>query len=140
MRPRPAASSGRRAASLPQPHHTMSQYRLVVSEVVTFPVKLTVSDKGKPREFSFTLTGNRMPQEALQDYIEGGESNVLDVLRTNITGWEGQTLVEDEDKKPAAFNLDAFNAMLSLMGTAGVIFNAYLKACGAEGKAKNSVR
>jgi hypothetical protein len=113
-------------------------FRLVVADVVDFPVKFTVNDGGASKPFAINLQAKRLPQDAFRRLAEGGsDATVGEFLAEHVTGWRGQKLVVDDAGQPADFSPEAFACLLSLVGVAGLAFAAYLEACGAQGKAKN---
>ncbi len=122
-------------------------YKLKVGNMLSIPVKLEINDGGpKPVSFSFRLTGERMSADDLRDLIQNAgdhaEQSVTEFLHKQITGWHGQTLVMIEDTgQSAEFGREAFDAMLSLPGVAGVIYGAYIteliKAAPPEAARKN---
>lgn len=126
-------------------------FKLVVSDTVEFAVCLSVNDGGQAKEFRFRLQGRRISQAEISGMAsgEGQDTPTADFLRGNITGWDGQTLVVNEDNTPAKFSAEAFDAMLGLVGAGNVIFADYLgalaasastrasKASAAESRAKN---
>lgn len=113
-------------------------FRLAVANIVDVPVRLTVTDAGRARTFSFNLLAHRLAQDELRSMTGGDDDRtVAEFLQERVTGWRGQDLVVDDDGVPAAFSAEAFGCMLGLVGVAGVCFTAYLEACGARGKAKN---
>jgi hypothetical protein len=112
-------------------------YRLVIANVVEVPVRFTVSDGGKPRAFNCTLLAKRIPTEDLRVAMTDDDRTVAEFLCEQVTGWRGQTLVQDEDGQPAEFSLDALAAMFTVPGLAGVTFSSYLDVCSAKGKKGN---
>lgn len=115
-------------------------FKLTIGNVVEVPVKFDVKDGGATRSFSFALLASRMPEgELLAMSKEDDEATVADYLAGKITGWRGQTLVVgDEDGEPVPFSAESLRCMFSLSGLPGVVFRAYVAACGAKGKEKNS--
>jgi hypothetical protein len=113
-------------------------FKLAISNTVTFQVKGSVPDSaGKDQPFSFTLTADRVKQsdiEAILAELGKGGGQVSDWLADRVTGWSG---VQNEDGADMAYSREAFEQLLDLVGMSGVIFGAYVEACGARGKAKN---
>ena len=114
-------------------------FKLVIADVVQVPVKATINDGGRPVTFSFTVTAPRLPLDEFRALADGANAaeSLDDFLMRKLTGWSGQKLVIDESGQPAAFSPEALRCMLDLVGMAGIIFGAYLEACGAKGKEKN---
>jgi len=122
-------------------------FKLKVGNLLSIPIKLEINDgKAKPAAFAFTLEAERMnldeAQAAFQLDGEKADRPIVDFLHEKITGWNGQTLVVDEDTgQPAAFSREAFDSMLSLVGVANVIHGAYvrelMKASPPEAARKN---
>lgn len=110
-------------------------FRLYVSNTVTVPVagKLPGAD-GKPSAFSFSLQAKRLGQSALKDLLDANTRTVPEVLQDVIAGWDG---VLDDDGNQVPFTPANLTSLLEIVGMAGVIFAAYLDACGAKGAAKN---
>ncbi len=109
-------------------------YKLVVEDTVKVPVKFTLNNAGKVASFSFSLTCDRLTQEEIRERTKDGDGLVSDFLRGVIKGWSGQTLVVDEDDKPAEFNTEALDVMLSTTGVPIILYHAYFKECGAKEK------
>jgi len=121
-------------------------YKLAISNVVKFQVKLSVNDEGVKKDFSMFLEGNRVTIEALQNNLEeNGEMKVVDfqrkVCRDNLTAWYDQRLVIGEDGRPAEFSTEGLDLMMGLPGAVAVIHAAYLEAitasAGTVGRLKN---
>lgn len=113
-------------------------FKLLIADNVEVPVKFTVNDGGKTSSHFFHLQARRVPQEAFKPMGDGTDDRtVSEFLAEQVFGWRGQHLVADDAGEPAAFSPDAFQCMLSLVGLAGLVFKAYLEACGARGKEKN---
>ena len=51
-----------------------------------------------------------------------------------IKGWSGQRLVLEDNGEPAEFSQEALAMMLNVMGVGRILFDAYLKDCGAKEK------
>ncbi len=109
-------------------------YKLVVEDTVKVPVKFETNNAGKGKAFNFCLICDRLPQDEITKIFEAGDVPVVDVLKRVTTGWENQTLVVDDDKKPVEFNADSFDVMLSLTAIQNVIWISYLKEIGAKTK------
>lgn len=115
-------------------------FKLVTSSnpPVTFDVKGSLPDStGRASPFAFRLTADRATQDdieaVLEDMGKGGQS-VRAWLSTRVNGWAD---VRDEAGNEVPFGYEAFEQMLNIVGLSGVIFSAYIEACGAKGKAKN---
>lgn len=121
-------------------------YKLVISDTVQFPVKLTVNDAGVTKEFPMRLDGRRIDVDDLRHSIEEhGDMKLMDfhakVCRENLTGWSQQRLVVDAEDNPAPFGPEALECLLKLPGAVSVIHGAYMDAIvasnGTAGRAKN---
>lgn len=112
-------------------------FKLVVADVVEFPVRLTVTDGATPRQFSFTIQGKRTKTDQLDALVRNDTMSVPEFLRERLTGWRGQTLVVDDAGQPAAFGPEALDIMLSLPGAANAVLATYFEACSARGREKN---
>lgn len=114
-------------------------HKLAIAAIVTFPVTLKILDEGRTRSFGFELMAARMPQDELRDEVNDHPNRpVEEVLRRYVNGWRHQQLVlDDATGQPAEFSAEAFDTMLSVMNAPGVIFGAYVEACGAKGRTKN---
>lgn len=112
-------------------------YKLAISNTTDFPVRFTYKDGDRPREFSFFMLADRLPQDELTQAVRDEDRMTTEFLKSKIKGWRGQQLVLDEEGRPADFSTEAFDAMLSIIGLPAEIFAAYIKACSVTGKAKN---
>lgn len=108
--------------------------KLVIEDTVTIPVKFEVNNKGKLKAFYFSLHCERISQDEISAILNDDEMLIGDVMRRVTKGWENQTLVVDEDGKPAEFNGENFEVMLSLAGIQRVAWTSYLKEVGAKAK------
>lgn len=109
-------------------------YKLAIGETVKVPVKVDLNSDGKTKTFKFRLTCDRLSQDEVKKALEDEESKVHEFLTRVTKGWEDQMLVLGEDGKPAEFNSDSFELMLSVAGLAMVIGKSYFVECGAKGK------
>ncbi len=107
-------------------------FAISIEDTVTIPVKFTMRERAVDKLFSFTLTGKRKAQAEIE---ENPEISVKDYLLENISDWSGQRLVITENKEPAPFSKDAFEFMLNQPNVLGIVWTAYIRACG--GKEKN---
>jgi hypothetical protein len=113
-------------------------FKLVISNSVDVDVKFTVQDAGTKQTFTFTLQAERLPAEAFKNLADTEEDRtVAEFLADKVTGWKNQRLVVNDNGTPVEFSREALEVMLSLAGLAGLVFSAYVKACGAQGKEKN---
>lgn len=121
-------------------------YKLVISDTVKFQVKLTLNDAGTDQEFPLLLVAQRIDLAKIRaDIEEHGAMPLVDyqtkVCRENVTGWQDQRLVVDQDGNPAPFSPEAFDAVIGIPGVAGIIYPAYMESLvvnsGTAGRAKN---
>lgn len=122
-------------------------YKLAISDIVKFQVKLTVNDAGVKKDFSLWLEAKRIDLETMETNLEErGDLKVVDfqrkTLRENLTNWSDQRLVLDQNNHPADFSPEARDLMLNLAGAVPVIHAAYMDAIAASagpvGRLKNS--
>lgn len=112
-----------------------TKYKTIVSNTALIPVKGSLADEdGKQVPFKFSLICKRMSAKEIKDRMAGGETLMQEVLQEVTKGWEKQTLVLDQDDKPAEFNAESYDAMLEIGGMAAVCFNAYMKGQAATEK------
>lgn len=109
-------------------------YKLTIQNTAQVKVKFTLKDKGVDRLFVFTLDATRLEQDEISSRLEEKEKKIKDFMSDLITGWDGQRLVLNQDDTPATFSPEALDVLLNVPGVAAVIFNAYLKDCGAKEK------
>lgn len=109
-------------------------FRLAIEDTVEVPVKFTLKSKGINKAFSFTFDAKRLAQDEISTRLEDKEKKVKDFMGDLVTGWAGQRLVLNEAGEPADFSEDALEVMLNAPGVASILFNAYLKDCGATAK------
>lgn len=114
-------------------------YKLAIASILFFAVELRIQDEGRTRTFKFELQAERLTQDQLTEELETHKDRpVAELLKLHVTGWRHQQLVLDEaTNQPAEFSPAAFDSMLTVPGAAGVIFSAYVQACGAKGKLGN---
>ncbi len=109
-------------------------FKLAVANTVKVPVKLTLNNGDKIASFAFSVTADRLDQDQIKSRLGTGDELISEFLTGVIRDWNGQTLILDEDDKPADFGPDALEMMLGTAGVSAVIFNAYLKEVGAKAK------
>jgi len=119
---------------------------LKIGNIITLAIALQINDAAaKPAEFKFKLTAKRMSAQEWDEHFAPNQNNpktVREFLLERITGWEGQTLViDDQTNQPAPFTPENFDLMLGVLGVQDVVFQTYLlevrKAAAPEAKAKN---
>ena len=124
--------------------------RLAVSDLVEFPVLVSISDQGGAlKPFKLTLLGDRLvgddfqaeagkidaARDALRDDPGGNAyfDAVRDIVVRRVRGWVSQDLVLDDlTGEPAPFSPEAFAAALGVAGLPMLIFKAYFAAQGAR--------
>jgi hypothetical protein len=120
-------------------------FKLVISDLVEFPVKFTLNDAGKMRQFVFSLIAKRKPVDELREFAtrvaqagDDHEETVRQMLLDTIVGWRGQTLVvEEETGAPAGYTREGMEMVLDLVGVRTLVMTAYFGACSEKGKEKN---
>lgn len=124
------------------------KYIITVGNKVSIPVKFTLKEGNVNKLFAFTLYGNRLDQDVIEEKMtEGGfkfKEGLLSMHKSFVdptskeeglfTGWDGQRLICTEDGTPAEFCTEALEAMLSIPVVASIIYKAYLLECGAKEK------
>jgi hypothetical protein len=117
------------------------KFKLSVADLLAVPVSFKVADGAKTTTFSFTLTMERQTDEQWNTGVKGDadgatheriKAHLLEITK----GWKDQKFVLDEDGQPAEFCAEAMNLMLSSVGVADAILNAFMKENSA--KVKNS--
>lgn len=109
-------------------------FKLAIANTVKVPVKFTLNNGDKIAAFSFNVTCDRLDQAEIKSRLGDGDALISEFLADVITGWDGQKLVVEEDGTPAGFDAEALDMLLGTAGVSLVIFNAYLKECGAKVK------
>ena len=120
-------------------------FKLVISDLVEFPVKFTLNDAGKMRQFAFNLIAKRKPMDELRAFVQqvtqgtdDHEDFVTQMLLDTVCGWRGQTLVvEEETGAPAGYTREGMAMVLDLVGVRALVMTAYFGACSEKGKEKN---
>jgi hypothetical protein len=109
-------------------------YKLVIENTVKVPVKFDLNNGGKTTSFDFKVICERLTQSEITATIEDQDEKIKDFVCRVAKGWSGQTLVVEEDGTPAEFNDESLAVMLDVATVAHLIFNSYLKECGAKEK------
>jgi hypothetical protein len=110
-------------------------FRLVISDTITVPVAGRLPDAGgRMLPFGFTLVCKRLPADQLKAEVESDERTVPEFLTGVVQDWTG---VQDDAGAELAFHPTALAALLNIVGMSGLIFKAYIEACGVKGKEKN---
>lgn len=111
------------------------KYKVAVENVATVHLVGQIAGSGSQvTKFKFTLTCNRLSQDALQLRLADKEEGLKDFMGSLTTAWDGQRLVLNEDDTPADFNADSFDVLMSIAGMPGYAFQAYLKAVAVKEK------
>jgi hypothetical protein len=113
--------------------------KLAVSNKVLVPVKFSMTDDGKVKHYSFTLTCSRVSTDEFQSSIKNDDGvvtgeKIREKMTDITTGWKDQTFVLNEDDTPADFSIDALELMFGTQGVLDAVFPAYLAAAGAKTK------
>lgn len=97
------------------------QYKLSVSNVFLWPVKVTMLDEdGVQQERTIEALFKRKPMSEvgeLQQKLEADQDG-LAFIREILAGWKSQDLLLLEDGTPAPFNDDTLAAMVDVAGVA----------------------
>lgn len=107
---------------------------LSISNTSEISVKFTLKEGSVNKLFAFSFTAERLDQDEINERLEDKNKKVKDFMAGVITGWSGQRLVLEDNGEPAEFSQEALAMMLNVMGVGGILFNAYLKDCGAKEK------
>lgn len=108
--------------------------KLAIANIVRVPIKFEVNEQGKTKSFFFHLLCDRLSQDEIGERTKDPEKKLSEFVRGVTLGWEGQTLVLDEDDKPADFSLETFDLMFGLPNLALLAYNSYFKEVGAKAK------
>lgn len=108
--------------------------KLAIQNSVKVPVKFTLNNSGKVAAFSYSVVCDRIDQDEIKARLNNQDEMISDFLAQIITGWEGQTLVVEEDGTPADFDAESLSLMLTTAGVSLAIFQSYMKECGAKTK------
>lgn len=114
--------------------------KLSVSNKVLVPVKFALKDGQATKQFSFTLTCERLTTAQWEEGITDPQKEIHTNERIRktmfdiTTGWQGQTLVLDDDGEPAAFCEEALEVMFDASGVLDLAVQSYMKESGARAK------
>lgn len=110
-------------------------FKLSVSDTVTVPVKGHIPNAaGAAQPFAFSLVCRRLKGATLRALVKDPEQEVAPFVCDVTSGWQG---VLDEDDQPLPFSQQGLAELLDIVGMPGLVFAAYIDACGAKGKEKN---
>lgn len=125
------------------------KFAVAVGDNIDVPIKFTLKEGRVDKLFSFTLHGNRLEQDVIDEKMKEAEYKFKGALLSMhksyvdpnsqreglFTGWTGQRLiVSPSDGSPSEFSTEAFEAMLSIPGVSGVIYKTYQLECAAKEK------
>lgn len=94
------------------------QLRLKIGRTLDVPVRFALQDGGKSVAFAVTLTVKRPTLDEFADLVERVKGEALTdraLLGELVLGWQ-QSLVLDENDKPAAYGPEALDMMCSVIG------------------------
>ena len=117
------------------------KFKLAIADQVTVPVSFRVADGAKTVSFNFSLIMDRQTDEQWNAGVKGdGDGATHERIKAHLVAitkdWKNQAFVLDDQGKPADFCAEALEVMLSSVGVADAVLNAYMKENSA--KAKNS--
>lgn len=107
---------------------------LAIGNTANVAVKFSLKDGGINKPFSFNFTAKKYSQDEVTELLSEKDNKVTGFMRDVVTGWSGQRLVLDDNGEPSAFDAEALDMMLNVMGVANVMFGAYFKECAAKEK------
>lgn len=108
---------------------------LEISDTVLVRVKGNgpVKENGQREPFDFSLVCARMSGDEYREVSKDDERTVTDLLVEKTSGWS-HVLAHGS---PAPFSSDGLRQLLAPLGMPGLVWIAYLEACGFKGKEKN---
>jgi hypothetical protein len=112
------------------------KYKVNVSDTVLVPVEGTLADaQGNPQPFKFSLVCDRLTGEEKRKTMSSLVVSDIPKFFAQVTkGWRDQTLVQEEDGKPAEFCSEALDALFNIDGVGQLAFNAYSQESAAKAK------
>jgi hypothetical protein len=114
-------------------------FKLAIADTVVVPVKFSMADGAKTKQYSFTLSCERLGADAWDNSIRGDDGlitndKIKDKLIDITSGWTGQTFVLLDDGTPADFSREAFEFLLTVPGLLDVVTKSYMKESVAKAK------
>jgi hypothetical protein len=89
---------------------------------------------GKEKSFSFVLVCERYTHEQMQETGSDKDETIFAFFEKVARDWRGQTLVLDDDDKPAAFSLEALRALMTVSGMGMLCWHSYVQQVQATAK------
>jgi len=118
-------------------------FRLVVGNVLEFPVRFVLNDGGTEKMFAFKVRGTRLPASELERDLTSTTQTMREFvsspkLALEMVDWIGQAPLLDDEGKPAAPGAEALAALYEMLPSIpGLVFAGYAEANGAKGKLGN---
>lgn len=115
-------------------------FKLLISDTVKPRIKGVMPDPetGRDVPFDFVLICQRSSATQLREAAATSSGMPLsEFMASKVEGWE---LVLDQDRNPVDFTPERAADLLDIPGMASLAFDAYMEACSAKGKEKNSSR
>ncbi len=110
-------------------------FKLAISNTITVPIKGSIpDDKGGAVPFNFTLRCKRLKADELKDAVEQNDRTLAQFMADITEGWDG---VADAEGNALPYSRAALDELFNIVGMVLLVFQAYMDACGAKGKAKN---
>jgi hypothetical protein len=104
-------------------------FKLSVQPIMMVPVKGSISDAKGRVSFSFELLCKRLSREEYAAvFAPDSSGSVREFFRENVTGWQKQKLVLNEDGSPADFSIEALDFLLDVTGIESAALTAYIHA------------
>lgn len=109
--------------------------KVVIAEKVGVKVKgVTVDAEGADLPFEFVLICDRLKSQELQAVKGDKAETIAQFFERHTSGWRGQNLVVGDDGQPAAFSVEALQALFTINSMDVVCWMAYLTQVGANAK------
>ena len=116
------------------------RYKLIVSDVLHFAVRFTLTDGAAERAYCARLAARRCPGDQLDAKLAEPGKKVNEFLAgqgLELLGWDGDSPLVDDNGTPAPVNPDALAALLAVPNLPNLVMGEYMVANGAKGKLGN---
>jgi hypothetical protein len=115
-------------------------FKLAIAAVLVASVSFSMNDAGKTKDYKFKLHFDRLEEDEWNRRIKNDrgqvdQANIKQTLIDITRGWDGQTLVvDDQTGEPAPFCAEACAVLYATPGFTDVALAVYLKEVAARVK------
>jgi hypothetical protein len=110
-------------------------FKLAISNIVAIKIDGRQRDKdGVDSDFSFFLMCDRLTTAEMQSHIQDNAESLPQFFEKIARNWRDQALVLNDDGSPAAYSVEALQALMSINGMPLLCWHSYTQQVGVLAK------